>query len=91
MRLALGARRRDISRLFLVEALLVCTIGGILGVALGVGASWTIARLAGWPILIAPDSFVAALGFAATVGLVFGYYPARKAAGLLPASALRSE
>jgi putative ABC transport system permease protein len=91
LRLALGARQRDISRLFLIEALLVCILGGILGAALGVAASWTVARLAGWPILIAPETFLAALAFAAAVGLVFGYYPARKAARLLPASALRSE
>ncbi len=91
LRLALGARRRDISRLFLIEALLICLLGGVLGVVLGVAASWLIARLAGWPILIAPETFVAALTFSGAVGLIFGYYPARKAAGLLPATALRSE
>lgn len=91
LRLALGARRRDISRLFLIEALLICLLGGVLGVGLGVAASWLVARLAGWPILIAPETFVAALTFAGAVGLIFGYYPARKAAGLLPATALRSE
>ena len=73
LRLALGARRRDISRLFLIEALLVCIIGGILGAALGVAASWMVARLAGWPILIAPETFLAALTFAGAVGLISGY------------------
>ena len=91
LRLALGARRRDISRQFLIEALMICLVGGMLGVVAGVTASWLIARLAGWPILLAPETFVASLTFAAVVGLTFGYYPARKAAGLLPATALRSD
>ena len=89
LRLALGARRGDISRLFLIEALVICLIGGGIGIAAGVAVSSLLARLAGWPALIAPETVLAAMAFAAGVGLVFGYYPARKAAGLLPAAALR--
>ncbi len=91
LRLALGARRCDISRLFLIEALLICLLGGLLGVTSGIAATWLVAQLAGWPIFIAPETLLLALGFSAAVGLIFGYYPARKAAGLLPATALRSE
>ena len=91
LRQALGAARRDISWLFLIEAQLICIIGGIAGVAVGSVVSWSIARLAGWPILIDPATIFAALAFAAATGLIFGYYPARRAARLLPAMALRSD
>jgi putative ABC transport system permease protein len=90
LRLALGARRRDISRLFLTEALVICLIGGGLGVLTGSAASALLARIAGWPVLVAPETALAALVFAAGVGVAFGYFPARKAGGLLPAAALRS-
>ena len=73
------------------QALLICLLGGLLGVASGIAATWLVAQLAGWPIFIAPETLLLALGFSAAVGLIFGYYPARKAAGLLPATALRSE
>ena len=88
LRMALGATRRDISRLFLMEAVLICLAGGALGIAASVSASWLVAMLAGWPVFIAPSTVVAALVFAAAVGIVFGYYPARRAANLLPAAAL---
>ncbi len=91
LRLALGARRRDISRLFLAEALLICSLGGMIGVTTGVGSSWLIAKLLNWPILISPSTVLFALISSAAIGLFFGYFPARKAAGLLPAIALRTE
>ena len=91
LRLALGARRRDIGRLFLIEALLICLLGGLLGIVLGIAATWLVARLADWPIFIAPKTLMLALGFSAVIGLIFGHYPARKAAALQPATALRSE
>jgi putative ABC transport system permease protein len=91
LRLALGARRADVARLFLIEALLICLIGGALGVGAGTAASSALAHLAGWPIFLGAETLLAALAFAATVGMAFGYYPARKAARLLPAVALRSD
>ncbi|HSF96297.1 MAG TPA: ABC transporter permease [Thermohalobaculum sp.] len=91
LRLALGARRRDIVRLFLAEALLVCLIGGGIGIAMGVVTSELLGRLAGWPVLVAPEAALAALAFAAGVGVVFGFIPARRAGTLPPSGALRAE
>ena len=91
LRQALGASRRNISWLFLTEALVICTLGGVLGMALGSGAAWIIARLADWQVLVTPEIVLAAVLSAGVTGLVFGYFPARKAARLLPAAALRSE
>ena len=89
LRMALGADRRSIGFLFLVEASLICILGGTIGVGLGVAASWLIAKFAGWTMLIAPSAILAALTFATLTGLMFGYYPARLASRLLPATALR--
>ncbi len=91
LRLALGATRGHISRLFLTEALLICVVGGLIGVAAGGGASWLISGITDWPVLIDPSTVAAALAFSTVIGLVFGFYPARRAAGLLPATALRSD
>jgi putative ABC transport system permease protein len=91
LRLAVGARRRDIRMQFLTEATTLCTLGGLIGIALGAGASWAVARLAGWPIFLELDAMLFAVGFAAAVGIFFGYYPARKAARLEPVEALRLE
>jgi putative ABC transport system permease protein len=91
IRLAIGARRRDILLQFLTEALLLTCIGGVLGILLGVGGAAVVSRLLGWPTLIAPGSILIAVGFSAAVGIFFGFYPARKAAGLNPIEALRYE
>ncbi len=91
LRQALGARRRTIAWLFLTEALMICSLGGVIGIALGSAASWIVARLAGWQVLVTPEVVLAAVLSAGATGLVFGYFPARKAARLLPATALRSE
>ncbi|MDH3667650.1 MAG: ABC transporter permease [Paracoccaceae bacterium] len=90
LRLAIGARRRDIARLFLAEALIVCLTGGTIGVAVGLGASEVLAHLAGWPMLVAPNAALAALAFSAGIGITFGFYPALKASRLPPAQALRA-
>jgi putative ABC transport system permease protein len=90
LRLALGARQRDIAGLFLAEALIVCLIGGGIGIAAGLAASELLGRLAGWPVLVAPEAALAALAFAAGVGIAFGFYPARKAGRMPPADALRA-
>ena len=91
LRMAVGGRRGDIMRQFLVEAVTLCLIGGLVGTALGVGAAIVVANAAQWPVLISPAVIVLAMAAAATTGVVFGYFPARRAAGLNPIEALRSE
>jgi putative ABC transport system permease protein len=90
LRLALGARQRDIACLFLAEALLICLIGGGFGIAAGLLASELLGLVLGWPVLAAPETAVSELAFAAAVGVIFGSYPARKAGGMPPADALRA-
>jgi putative ABC transport system permease protein len=91
VRKALGATRRAILLQFLVEALVLCILGGLLGVGLGVGASRLMAQLAGWETAIAASSILGALGFSAFIGLFFGIWPAQRAARLDPIVALRYE
>jgi len=98
IRMAVGARPRDILRQFLVEAVLLSAIGGVFGVALGIGASVGITTLINafttgtkWPIVISFPAAVVALIFAAAVGMFFGFYPARRASKLDPIDALRYE
>jgi putative ABC transport system permease protein len=91
IRIAVGARQRDIRWQFLTEALALSLIGGALGVALGIGSSHLLTTTAGWPSLISWDAVVLAFTFAAAVGLFFGLYPAHRAAQLDPIQALRYE
>jgi putative ABC transport system permease protein len=91
LRMALGARRRDILTQFVVEAITLSLLGGLIGVALGVGGSHLIARTGDWPVLIEPQAIMMAVGFSAAVGVFFGFYPARKASKLDPIDALRYE
>jgi putative ABC transport system permease protein len=91
LRLAIGARPRDILSQFLIEATTLATIGGAIGVGLGVGAAHMIARAAGWPSLVAPQAIAVAVIFSALVGIFFGFYPAQRAAKLDPIEALRRE
>jgi putative ABC transport system permease protein len=91
LRMAVGARGRDILNQFLIEAVTLSLIGGLIGVALGVGGSWAIGEFAGWRTQMSVESVVLAVGFAGAVGVFFGYYPARKASRLLPIDALRYE
>ncbi|MDA0329502.1 MAG: ABC transporter permease [Gemmatimonadetes bacterium] len=91
IRKALGATRRAIMTQFLVEALFLCVIGGILGVAAGYGAAEMMTRIAQWDTSVAPGAVGAAIGFSAAVGLFFGMWPARRAALLDPIDALRYE
>jgi putative ABC transport system permease protein len=91
LRMAVGARARDILEQFLVEAVTLSMIGGLAGIALGVGASYAVGALANWTIAITPQSIALAAGFSAIVGVFFGFYPARKASRLLPIEALRYE
>jgi putative ABC transport system permease protein len=91
VRKALGARRRDIMLQFLVEALALCLIGGLIGIALGTGAAMALSRWMQWNTLISPEAVAVAFGFSAMVGLFFGIWPARRAARLDPIEALRYE
>jgi len=91
LRMAVGARRRDILMQFLVEAVTLSVIGGVIGVGVGLGGAHAISYFADWQTLIAADAIVVAFGFAAATGTVFGFYPAHKAAHLDPIEALRYE
>lgn len=91
LRLALGARRQDIRNQFLVEALLLCLLGGVMGVFCGVISSIAVANIGGWPIVVGPFVIVVAVGFSSFIGVFFGFYPATKAAALDPIEALRFE
>jgi putative ABC transport system permease protein len=91
LRMAVGARRRDIRWQFLIEAVALASVGGLVGALLGAVAAVAIASKAGWPILISPWAITLACGFAGFVGISFGFYPAQRAARLDPIVALRFE
>jgi len=91
LRMAVGARARDILTQFLVEAVTLSLIGGVIGIALGVGGSNAINALAEWRTVLAPEAILLAFGFSAAIGIFFGFYPARKASRLDPIEALRYE
>jgi putative ABC transport system permease protein len=91
IRLAVGAHGRDVLLQFLIEAVILSSLGGIIGIALGVGFSELVSLKTGWPILVSTTSVVVAVVFSAVVGVFFGFYPARKAAQLDPIEALRYE
>ena len=89
LRLAVGARPRDVLMQFLIEAATLSALGGVAGAALGFASARAITRLAGWPTIVSPESIALAVGVSALVGIVFGFYPARRAASLDPIEALR--
>jgi putative ABC transport system permease protein len=91
IRMAVGARRRDILLQFLLEAILICTIGGLTGVLLGIGGAWLVSDLAGMAVVVSGAAILLAFAFSAATGIFFGYYPAHKAARLQPVEALRYE
>ena len=91
IRMAIGARTKDILWQFLTEAVLLTMLGGIIGIILGTGGATVVSRLLSWPTLISIQSITVAFFFSGAVGIFFGFYPARKAAGLNPIDALRYE
>ena len=91
LRLAIGARRRDVLTQFLLEALVLALLGGAVGVAAGITLSHLVADLAGWPVLVTLESVLLAVGVSALTGLFFGFWPARRAARLDPIAALRHD
>ena len=91
LRMAVGARGRDILTQFLIEAVTLSLIGGAIGVVLGAGATWAIGYFAQWQVSMTASSILLAAGFSGFVGVFFGFYPARRASRLLPIQALRYE
>jgi ABC-type antimicrobial peptide transport system permease subunit len=91
LRMAVGARARDILRQFLVEAVALCLTGGALGILLGHGGSLLVRKFLHWPVETSPTGIALAVLVSASVGIIFGYYPAWKASRLDPIDALRYE
>ena len=91
IRKALGATRFDILTQFLAESVVLCVLGGLLGMLLGIGAARALASLAGWQTYVTPDALLLAFAFSAGIGVLFGLWPARRAASLDPIAALRYE
>jgi len=91
IRIAIGATENDVQRQFLIEAFVLSVIGGLIGIAVGVGLSFMISRQFGWPVLVSTASIVVAVIFSMAIGIAFGYLPARRASQLDPIEALRYE
>jgi putative ABC transport system permease protein len=90
LRLAVGARRRDVMRQFLIEATALAAIGGVVGILAGLGAALGVSARLGWPLLVEPQSIIGAVLFSGLVGVFFGWYPAKRASRLDPITALRT-
>ena len=91
IRIAIGAKKREIMEQFLIESVLISFIGGGIGIALGILISRTVSDIGGWDTIVSTQSILLAFGFSVAVGIFFGFYPARKAANLNPIDALRYE
>jgi ABC-type antimicrobial peptide transport system permease subunit len=91
LRMAVGARAKDILRQFLIEAVVLCLAGGIMGIILGCGGSFLVTYFLHWPTETSVTAIVASVIVSASVGIIFGYYPAWKASRLDPIEALRYE
>jgi putative ABC transport system permease protein len=91
LRMAIGARGSDILGQFLTEAILLCLVGGLIGLTLGAGVSFVVSKFLGWPMYISPVIVLVAIAASASVGVIFGFVPARRASRLNPIDALRYE
>ena len=91
IRIAIGAKKREIMEQFLIESVLISFIGGAIGVGVGILISRTVSNIGGWDTIVSTQSIMLAFGFSVAVGIFFGFYPARKAANLNPIDALRYE
>lgn len=91
IRMAIGARSSIVQTQFLIESIVLSLAGGAIGIALGVTVSILIPKMLGWPTLISPTAIFGSVLFSAAIGIIFGFFPARKAAGLDPIEALRYE
>jgi macrolide transport system ATP-binding/permease protein len=91
VRMAVGARRRDIRRQFLTEAMVLSLFGGVLGILVGIGASYALSYFGGWETLVSMGAILLACGVSAAIGIFFGFHPAKQAAKLNPIEALRYE
>jgi putative ABC transport system permease protein len=91
IRMAVGAKRQDILMQFLLEAMVLSTLGGLFGVVVGVVGSQLVSVIAKWPTIVSIEAILLAVAFSGAVGIFFGFYPARKAAHLDPIQALRYE
>ncbi|MDY0031385.1 MAG: FtsX-like permease family protein, partial [FCB group bacterium] len=91
VRRAIGAKRKQIVVQFLIETVVLSTLGGFIGIGIGVSIPWLVTRFSGMPTVVTPDSLVLSVGISMAVGIVFGIYPAVRAANLDPIEALRHE
>jgi putative ABC transport system permease protein len=91
IRMAIGAKGRDVLMQFMIESIAISFVGGLIGIALGIIVSELVASFGGWPVVITLSSVLLSFFFSAAIGLFFGWYPARKAAALSPIDALRYE
>ena len=91
IRMAIGAKGKDILTQFMIESIVISLAGGILGIVLGILASQLVAKFGGWPVVVTSSSVLLSFLFSSAIGLFFGWYPARKAAALNPIDALRYE
>jgi len=91
IRLAIGARQSDVMTQFLIESIVISSLGGIIGIVVGAAGALVLGQVTGWSTSIPPSAVAIAVGFSAAVGVFFGLYPARKASRLDPIQALRYE
>jgi putative ABC transport system permease protein len=91
IRKALGAKRSQILLQFLIEAVIITLLGGIIGLGIAFAGAWLISQVSGFTVTIGPETVLLALLFSITIGLIFGIYPANKAGKLEPVEALRYE